>query len=149
MTLNVPLFKFVWLLCGLLAVIQPALSIKCYRQLCDGTDCYGRDETVECESDADRCAIMTYKTDYDTNNVNRNCARSSTDCDQSPCDHLGTVMAEWDLSFSDCHNTCCEGDGCNAPSNDEAKFFKNHHHVAGNKVKSRKAKLAKLLSSHI
>ena len=128
----------VLLLCGFFLFVIPALSIRCYRQTCDGTECVGRKETVECESDADRCASMTYITEGDTDSVSRNCARSGQDCDQTPCDSFESTMDNWGLSISNCNVTCCEGNGCNAPSQDAAKYVKHHpvklHHAQGKRL---------------
>ena len=85
--------------------------------VCEGEWCYGDVGEVDCEgADDDRCGTLTFTTGGDTHNVIRNCTRSTQDCNQeSTCTMVGDAIAEWDLSFSDCTMTCCEGDVCNAP----------------------------------
>lgn len=124
----------IWLLCGLLVIVPPSLSIRCYRQACEGTECFWENREVECQGeDYDSCGTLTFTTGGSTHNVIKNCTRSAIECNEkATCDRVERAIAKWVQSFSDCSVTCCESDVCNAPSNDdEVATVKTHHHVPG------------------
>ncbi|XP_020624531.1 uncharacterized protein LOC110061997 isoform X2 [Orbicella faveolata] len=118
MTVKISLIASMLFLCGcLLVVIPPALSIRCYRMVCEGEYCYGDVGEVECQgADDDMCGTLTFTTEGAFHNVIKNCTRSTQDCnEESTCERVETVVAEWGVSFSDCSMSCCQGNMCNAP----------------------------------
>ncbi|XP_078356461.1 uncharacterized protein LOC144641310 [Oculina patagonica] len=125
------------LLCGCLFVFPPALSIRCYRMVCEGEWCFGDVGEVDCEGeDDDRCGTLTFTTDGSTHNVIKNCTRSTQDCNQaSTCERVADAIAGWGLAFSDCSMTCCEGDVCNAPE-EELKLEEEDDHVVEGPITS-------------
>ncbi|KAL9982992.1 hypothetical protein ACROYT_G005111 [Oculina patagonica] len=148
MALKVSLILAVYFLCGFLAVIQPAYSIRCNRNVVISNDVLNDDGVVECRGEGvDRCRALTYTLDSTINVMINKCMTSAIDCDQDAvCERIRTRVENHGGTLSDCSSSCCNSDNCNAPADKKSKVFKMHGTRGGNNIKE---KLAKLISSRI
>ncbi|KAJ7392036.1 hypothetical protein OS493_014975 [Desmophyllum pertusum] len=131
MTLNIYLITSVLLLC--VVVIPPAFSIRCYRKSCVNDDCFHDVGEVQCqEVDDDRCGTLSFASEtadgIKTTVLQLNCTRSSVDCDEAViCASVGTfVMKDFNETLTECSDTCCNTDMCNAPAKKKSTLMKLH-----------------------
>ncbi|XP_078348984.1 uncharacterized protein LOC144633926 [Oculina patagonica] len=105
------------LLCGFLAVIPPGYSISCLHKTTYKDYLVIDDETVDCEGDYDKCGILAFTLDTSSNIVVANCTRSTVDCDEAvACERARAIFETRGYTFTDCSQSCCDSDYCNAPA---------------------------------
>ncbi|XP_078355165.1 uncharacterized protein LOC144639740 [Oculina patagonica] len=126
MALKVSLILAVYFLCGFLAVIQPAYSIRCYRKIVEDNEVHNNDGEVDCQGEEDdRCGTLTFTVDSSDSSIDvmiKNCTRSAIDCDQDAvCERVRTHVENHGGTLSDCSSSCCNSDNCNAPADKKSK----------------------------
>ncbi|KAL9955720.1 hypothetical protein ACROYT_G037081 [Oculina patagonica] len=149
MALKVSLILAVYFLCGFLAVIQPAYSIRCYRKITKNNEVINNDGQVDCRGEGDDgCGTMTFTYTEQSSSFNimiKNCTRSALDCDQNAvCERARASLAKDGATMSDCSLSCCNSDYCNAPATTKDEPVKKHGTRGGNDIEE---KLVKLISS--
>lgn len=112
--------QLICLLLGFTDIITQTSGMRCYKETTvGGSQSPGTVKgEVDCPDGDDRCGTLTFKLDT-LPFLLRYCLKSS-ECEEG-C-HLTTMSAEKDNlgTVSECLQTCCESDLCNAPGKEES-----------------------------
>ena len=119
--------QFLLLLFGLSAVITEKVNIKCHAGFTiDGhhvPDPHFSNGDVDCTAEYDRCGFLTFALSPHREVRLMKCTRSFAECNNNICGLVTAhAMAEGLGIVTECVQTCCDSDMCNAPGKGEDKI---------------------------